>query len=110
MSGPLPKLTPEHSPRSLYESAAKLYPRMAHGRYARLRLIAMFALLGLYYLLPWLQWKGQPLVLFDLPARRFHLFGTTLFPQDLVLLSALLAVAALTLFLFTTLAGRVWCG
>ena len=110
MSGPLPKLTPEPASRSLYESAAKLYPRMAHGRYARLRLVAMCTLLGLYYLLPWLQWKGQPLVLFDLPARRFHLFGTTLFPQDLVLLSALLAVAALTLFLFTTLAGRVWCG
>jgi cytochrome c oxidase accessory protein FixG len=67
-------------------------------------------LLGLYYLLPWLSWHGRPLVLLDLPARRFHVLGLTLFPQDLFLLAALLAIAALTLFLFTTLAGRLWCG
>ena len=94
----------------LYASEAKIYARGASGRYARLRVASMTALLGAYYLLPWLQWQGRPLVLFDLPARRFHLLGLTLFPQDLFLLAALLVVAALTLFLFTTLAGRLWCG
>lgn len=94
----------------LYVSEQKIYARGIRGRYARLRVAAMLTLLGLYYLLPWLQWAGRPLVLFDLPARRFHLLGTTLFPQDLFLLAALLVVAALTLFFFTTLAGRLWCG
>ena len=50
------------------------------------------------------------LVLFDLPHRRFHVLGLTLVPQDLLLLTALLLLAALTLFLFTSLAGRLWCG
>lgn len=95
---------------ALYASEAKIYARSARGRYARLRVIAMLGLLSFYYLLPWLQWGGQPLVLFDLPARRFHLFGLTLFPQDLFLLAALLVSAALTLFFFTTLGGRLWCG
>jgi cytochrome c oxidase accessory protein FixG len=95
---------------ALYLSEAKIYARSASGRYTRLRTASMLALLGAYYLLPWLQWQGHPLVLFDLPARRFHLLGLTLFPQDLFLLAALLVVAALTLFLFTTLAGRLWCG
>ena len=95
---------------SLYQSAPKVYPRMARGRYARLRVLAMVVLLGLYYLLPWVTIGGEPAVLFDLPARRFHVFGMTLVPQDLFLLAWLLILAALTLFFFTTLAGRLWCG
>ncbi|MEW6169479.1 MAG: cytochrome c oxidase accessory protein CcoG [Pseudomonadota bacterium] len=95
---------------SFYQSAAKIYPREVWGRYARLRLSAMLALLGVYYIVPWLSWNGAPLVLFDLPARRFHIFGLTLVPQDFYLLTAMLAMAAFTLFFFTTLAGRLWCG
>jgi len=95
---------------SLYSAAAKIQPRMAQGRYARLRIASMLTLLGLYYLLPWLQLGGQPLLLLDLPHRRFHVFGLTLLPQDLWLLTWLLVIAAMTLFLFTTLAGRLWCG
>jgi cytochrome c oxidase accessory protein FixG len=94
----------------LYESAAKIYPRQVRGRFARLRLLSMFALLGVYYLLPWLSWHGQPLVFFDLPHRRFHVLWLTLVPQDLLLLALLLLLAALTLFFFTSLAGRLWCG
>ena len=95
---------------SLYEAAVKIYPRRASGRYARLRVLAMLALLGFYYLAPWITIEGTPLVLFDLPARRFHVLGLTLVPQDLFLLTGLLLVAALTLFFFTNLAGRLWCG
>ncbi len=95
---------------SLYESRLKIQPRAAHGRYARLRNVAVLALLGLYYVLPWLSWNGTPLVWLDLPHRQFHVFGLTLAPQDLILLTLLLLTAALTLFFFTTLAGRIWCG
>jgi cytochrome c oxidase accessory protein FixG len=95
---------------SLYEAAERIQPRRARGRYARLRVLAMALLLGFYYAAPWLSVGGEPLVLFDLPQRRFHLFGLTLLPQDLWLLTWLLLVAALTLFFFTSLAGRLWCG
>ena len=95
---------------SLYESAPKIYPRRASGRYARLRVLAMLALLGFYYLAPWINFGDTPLVWFDLPHRRFHVFGLHLVPQDLFLLTWLLMIAALTLFFFTSLAGRLWCG
>jgi cytochrome c oxidase accessory protein FixG len=95
---------------SLYQAAARIQPRRAFGRYANLRILAMVALLGFYYLAPWIMVGGHPLVQFDLPARRFHVFGLTLFPQDLYLLSWLLVIAAMTLFFFTSLAGRLWCG
>ncbi len=104
-----PVSTPEQTV-TFYQSAAKIYAREVRGRYARLRNIAMFALLGFYYVTPWLSWNGTPFVLFDLPHRRFHVFGLTLVPQDFYLLTAMLAMAAFTLFFFTTVGGRLWCG
>ncbi|RFF27138.1 MULTISPECIES: cytochrome c oxidase accessory protein CcoG [unclassified Wenzhouxiangella] len=94
----------------LYVKQPKVYPREVKGRFARLRVIAAWVLLGLYYVLPWISINGQQLVLFDLVNRQFHIFGITLWPQDLIILSLLLAMAALTLFFFTALAGRLWCG
>ena len=95
---------------SLYAAAARIQPRRAHGRYANLRILATLVLLGFYYAAPWIHVGGEPLVLLDLPHRRFHLFTLTLVPQDLYLLTWLLLIAALTLFFFTSLAGRLWCG
>ena len=94
----------------LYQKRQKIYPREVHGLFARLRVIAVFLLLGLYYGIPWLTWNGRQAVLFDLPARHFHLFGVTFWPQDFFYLTALLIIAALSLFFFTALAGRLWCG
>ncbi|NCF28340.1 MAG: cytochrome c oxidase accessory protein CcoG [Gammaproteobacteria bacterium] len=75
-----------------------------------MRVLAVVILLGLFYGVLWLHWDGQQLLLFDLPARRFHIFGLTLFPQDFFYLSAIMIIGALTLFFFTALAGRLWCG
>lgn len=103
----------EHSANetiSLYVKPPKVYPRETQGRFNRLRVIAAWVLLGLFYVLPWIQIGGQQIVLFDLPARQFHFFGLTLWPQDLFILSLLLAMAAFSLFFFTALAGRLWCG
>ena len=81
-----------------------------HGRFSRLRIAALFLTLGVLYGLPWLQWGGRQAFLHDLPARKFYFFGLVFWPQDLIYLTAVLVVAALALFLFTALAGRVWCG
>lgn len=94
----------------LYIKAPKVYPREIKGRFASLRVIAAWVLLGMYYVIPWISINGQQLVLFDLVNRKFHILGLTLWPQDLIILSLLLAMAALTLFFFTALAGRLWCG
>ncbi len=95
---------------SLYAKRQKIYPRQVHGLYAFWRTTGVVVLLGVYYILPWVRWNGEQAVLFDLPARKFHLFGLVLWPQDFVYLALLLILAALTLFFFTTLAGRLWCG
>lgn len=94
----------------LYQKHEKIYAREVKSGYQRWRKLSVWVLLGLYYVLPWLQINGQQLVLFDLPARRFYVFGLTFWPQDFILLTGLLVLAALSLFFFTALAGRLWCG
>ena len=94
----------------LFESAVKIYPREIKGRYASLSRLATLLLLGLFYAVPWLQWDDRQAFLFDLPARKFYLLGLTLWPQDFIYLALLLIIAALSLFFFTALAGRLWCG
>ena len=95
---------------SLYVRERKVYPRDASGRFARLRVAAVAWLLGMFYLFPWLRWDGRQAVLFDLPERKFWIFGLTFWPQDFFLMAWLLIIAALSLFFFTALAGRLWCG
>jgi len=102
--------TPAPVQESLYRKEPKVYPRHVAGRFARLRELAMYVLLGLYYLMPWLNIGGHQALLFDLPARRFYIFGLTFWPQDFIYLATLLITAGLALFFFTALAGRLWCG
>lgn len=96
--------------QDLYARHEKIYPREVHGLFANLRLLGVLVLLGIYYGLPWLRWEGRQAVLLDLPARQFHIFGTTFWPQDFFYLAVLLIIAGLSLFFFTALAGRLWCG
>jgi len=97
-------------PVPLYEAHRKVYPREVTGRFARLRTLSVWVLLGIFYLLPWLSWDGRQAVLFDLPARKFFILGLVFWPQDFIFLTGLLIIAALSLFFFTAVAGRLWCG
>ena len=95
---------------SLFEAAKKIYPREIGGRFDRLSRIATITLLGLFYAVPWLPWDERQAVLFDLPARKFYIFGLTLWPQDFPYLALLLMILAYCLFFFTAIGGRLWCG
>lgn len=95
---------------SLYASREKIQPRSVSGVFARWRWAMVWLTQLVFYGLPWLQWNARQAVLFDLEARRFYLFGLVLYPQDFIYLTGLLVISALSLFLFTAVAGRLWCG
>ena len=109
-SQPTSEMQPGQEPEEFYAKHQKIYPRKVSGIFAGLRTLGILVLLGLYYIVPWLRWDGHQAVLFDLPARKFYIFGLTFWPQDFFYLAALLIIAALALFFFTALAGRLWCG
>ena len=101
---------PDEVQASLIEARKKLYPRAVQGLFNRWRWALVWLTQLVFYGLPWLAWNQRQAVLFDLEARRFYLFGLVLYPQDFIYLTGLLVISALALFLFTAVAGRLWCG
>ena len=95
---------------SLYAASKKIYPRSVEGIFAYWRWIFVVLTQLVFYGLPWLEWGQRQAVLFDLGARRFYIFGLVLYPQDFIYLTGVLIISALSLFLFTAVAGRLWCG
>jgi cytochrome c oxidase accessory protein FixG len=87
-----------------------LSARPVRGRFRSLRSAANAILIAILFAIPWIRLDGQPLVLLDVPARHFHVFGLVIFPQELFFLWLILIGAALALFFFTALLGRLWCG
>ena len=101
---------PTAASADLYEKRRKIQPRYTSGLFEIWRNIGAWSVLGFYFLTAWLTWDGRQALLFDLPNRHFYIFGWTFWPQDFILLSWLLIIAAFGLFAVTVLAGRVWCG
>lgn len=94
----------------LYKKREKIYTRKIEGFFQKIRMYTGWPLLLGFYIMPWLQWDGRQAMLFDLPARKFHVLGLTFWPQDMSMLAFVLIIAAFALFLVTALFGRVWCG
>ncbi|MDP2007637.1 MAG: cytochrome c oxidase accessory protein CcoG [Rubrivivax sp.] len=95
---------------SLYQKQKKIYARAVSGWFAGWRWALVWLTQIVFYGLPWLQWNNRQAVLFDLGTRRFYIFDLVLYPQDFIYLTGLLIVSAYSLFLFTAVAGRLWCG
>ena len=101
--------------RPLYEKRARIFPRAVSGRYRTVKWAVLSVTLGVYYILPWLRWDRGPnvpdqAVLIDFPGRRFYFFFIEIWPQEVYYITGLLILAALALFLVSSIAGRVWCG
>ncbi|MDD3484989.1 cytochrome c oxidase accessory protein CcoG [Azovibrio restrictus] len=112
MSQRPPKVIPiqPEASQALFKSEPKVHPRSVTGIFNNWRWIMVWVTQIIFYGLCWLPWNGRQAVLFDLEARRFYLFDLVLWPQDTIYLAILLVLSALALFLFTAVAGRLWCG
>jgi len=106
----VPASTDDEIEVSLYAAQEKIHPRSVAGFFSAWRWVAVWITQLVFYGLPWLQWNDRQAVLFDLEARRFYIFSLVLHPQDFIYLTGMLVIAALALFLFTAIAGRLWCG
>jgi cytochrome c oxidase accessory protein FixG len=109
------QLEQEAAGEHLYANRVRVYPKTVHGLVRQIKWAILITCLTIYYLLPWLRWHrgpGQPsqAVLLDISNERFYFFDLELWPQDIWLLAGLLILGAITLFLVTSLFGRLWCG
>lgn len=99
----------------LYSPRIPIYPKLAHGRWRNLKWVMMFVTLAIYYITPWIRWERpgalpDQAVLVDFAGRRFYIFDLQFWPQEVYFITGLLVMAALALFLASSLFGRLWCG
>lgn len=106
---PVKNITPDEI-KPVYGPKEKIQVREIQGLFQKIRSYTLWGLMILFFATSWLNWGDRQAILFDLPARQFHFFGITFWPQDFFLLSGLLIIAAYGLFTVTNLAGRIWCG
>lgn len=105
-----PVAAPQPNDQGLFEVRKKIYPRAVTGWFATLRWSVVWLTQIAFYGVAWLPWNDRQAVLFDLVARKFYIFGLVFWPQDFIYLTLLLVICAFSLFLFTAIAGRLWCG
>lgn len=104
-----------HNKIKLFEKQKRIYSKRAWGRYRKIKWVIMIVTLGIYYLAPWIRWDRGPnvpdqAILIDILHSRAYFFLIEIWPQEIYYIAALLIFAAVTLFLITSLFGRVWCG
>ena len=87
-----------------------VYPQSIQGRFQKIRKATFLGLHALLLIGPWLTWGGHPLIRVDVPTRRTYLFGMIFTASDTLILVLVLFFAAFSLFFFTSLWGRLWCG
>ncbi|MFZ6774334.1 cytochrome c oxidase accessory protein CcoG [Undibacterium sp. SXout7W] len=107
---PIIQVPIEEAELALFEERKKIYPRAQKGWFSSWRWVLVFFTQVLFYGTAWLTWNDRQAVLFDLITRKFYIFGLVLWPQDFIYLAILLVISALSLFLFTAIAGRLFCG
>jgi cytochrome c oxidase accessory protein FixG len=91
-------------------SRRRLWPRPTRGPFWHRRRAVAYALMAVFFAIPYLELNGMPLILLDIPRRHFTLFGTTFLPTDTLLFMLLFLSVLIGIFLLTALLGRVWCG
>lgn len=99
----------------LYAKRKQIYPKLAHGKFRTVKWAVMAVTLAVYYIIPWIRWdRGEGItdqaVIADFATEKFYFFFIEIWPQEAYYLAGLLILAALALFLVTSLLGRVWCG
>ncbi len=101
---------PDKSGEQTYNLRSRIYVRAVNGVHQLLRRRIGIIFMGLFVLLPWLQYGDRQAILLDLVNQEFNIFGLTLWPQDLTLLASIFIISAFALFFVTAFYGRVWCG
>ncbi|GAB2781305.1 cytochrome c oxidase accessory protein FixG [Hymenobacter luteus] len=87
-----------------------LYPKQPIGRLYDLRKWLSYGLLALLFAGPWLRINGLPVLMLNLPARRFIIFGQIFWPQDFFILLLVSLTFLVFIILFTVVYGRAFCG
>ena len=87
-----------------------LYLTETYGKWNKRRSRLSSILIIVFLGLPWVRVGGHQALLFDIPKRRFSIFGLTFWAHDLPLLFFVVGGAVISIAFITAIWGRFWCG
>jgi polyferredoxin len=80
------------------------------GKFTTIRRWTFLALHLILFVTPWIYVNGHPAIHVDLPHRQVFALGHVYTAADTIFLLLILLFLAFSLFFFTSLFGRLWCG
>lgn len=87
-----------------------IFPKKPSGKFYRARTIVSIILLFFLFVAPFIKIDGHPFILFNVIDRKFILFGLPFGPHDLHLFALTMIAFIISIFLFTVIYGRLFCG
>jgi cytochrome c oxidase accessory protein FixG len=87
-----------------------IYPKKQKGKFFRRRQWVSYLLLLFLLVAPHIRFKGEPLILLNVIERKFVLFGSVFWPQDLYIFAIMMVAGVVGVVLFTVIYGRLFCG
>ncbi len=80
------------------------------GRFYNYRTWLSILYVVVFFTLPFIKVDGHPLFLFNVPERKFILFGFIFWPQDFFVFAVSMLTFMVFIVFFTVVYGRVFCG
>ena len=87
-----------------------IYPRQVDGRFFRRRTWFSWLLLLIMFGGPFVTINGNPLLMINIPARKFAVLGQIFWPQDMIIFAVSILLFFTGVIIFTAAFGRLWCG
>lgn len=87
-----------------------VHPEEVKGKWRDRRTMVYYALVAIYFILPWIHVSGKQIILLDILEREFTFFGSTFFSHDGPLVFFVFLGFVLTFGFITAQWGRIWCG
>lgn len=87
-----------------------VYAQKPKGQFYNVRTWVSWGFFALFFILPFITYRGRPLFLFNIPEAKFILFGRIFWPQDFVIFGLAMVTFIVIIILFTAAFGRLFCG
>jgi cytochrome c oxidase accessory protein FixG len=87
-----------------------VYPRKVNGPFYRWRTWFSWLLLCIMFAGPFITIQGNPLLLLNIVERKFVVLGQVFWPQDMIIFAIAMLICFVSIIVFTTAFGRLWCG
>ena len=87
-----------------------IFAKKPHGWFYNVRTYTSIVYLIIFFGLPFIQYQGEPWLMFNLVSRKFIIFGLHFGVQDMILFGLAMLVGIVFIVLFTVVFGRLFCG